>query len=180
MGGGSGVAGDDDHGDSHGGVAGSRAGSLKGTDMSTLDALLHDDDDLEPVTRSAPATAPAAGVASAEAAVSTSASEPGPVPVSAEWGEVIKQYIKEPSTPLEKERQELLASLEYHSPETLSTEHELSAFKRNRTETELLARARLAVMYERKEAARRRREGSAEAWPESLPAPALELDDEVG
>lgn len=179
VGGGSGVAGDEAHGDSHGGVAGGRAGGLKGTDMSTLDALLHDDDDLEPVTRSAPATAPAAGVASAEAAVSTSASEPGPV--SAEWGEVIKQYIKEPSTPLEKERQELLASLEYHSPETLSTEHELSAFKRNRTETELLARARLAVMYERKEAARRSREWQRRGMAlESLPAPALELDDEVG
>ena len=82
---------------------------------------------------------------------------------------------------LEEERQELLSSLEFVTPEQLTSEHELSAFKRNRTETELLARARLAVMYEHKEAARRSREWQRRGMVlDSLPAPALELDDEVG
>ena len=172
--------------------SGDRTGDLRGADMSTLDALLRDDDDLEPKALSSPSpsasTSAATGAAvasgdssSAASSSSSSSSDSESGPVSAEWGEIIKKYLRQPTTALEEERQELLSSLEFVSPEQLTSEHELSAFKRNRTETELLARARLAVMYERKEAARRSREWQRRGMVlDSLPAPALELDDEVG
>ena len=147
--------------------------------MSTLDALLHDDDGLDMpsvnnVSEGANGPEPSAADEATEGASGAGTSGRA----SSEWQAVIDSYIRPPSTPLETERQELLRSFEYHAPEDLTTEAELGALQRARTETELLARARLAVVYEQKEAARRVREWQRRGVAmDSLPAPALELTD---
>ena len=167
------------------GAKSGRSGSSGKADMSTLDALLHDDDGLDlpsAAHNSGSSGSTGKSAARAEAAerglkVDGSASEPSHG-TSSEWKALIDTYIRPPSTPLESERHELLRSLEFHSPEELSTESELSAFQRARVETELLARARLSVAYEQKEAARRVREWERRGVAlDSLPAPALELTD---
>jgi hypothetical protein len=166
---------------------GGRGGHARGTggrgadstDMSTLDALLHDDDGLDMpsvnnVSEGANGPEPSAADEATEGASGAGTSGRA----SSEWQAVIDSYIRPPSTPLETERQELLRSFEYHAPEDLTTEAELGALQRARTETELLARARLAVVYEQKEAARRVREWQRRGVAmDSLPAPALELTD---
>jgi hypothetical protein len=157
-----------------------------GTDMSTLDALLHDDDGLDVTDGAASSNSSSSaghkgGDAGAAATEGGGDRDSNAAPVSEEWRDVISRYIRPPSTPLEMERQELLSGLEYLSPEELTTETELGAFKRNRVETELLARARLAVRYEQKESARRHREWQRRGMVlDSLPSPALELDEEQG
>ena len=173
-------------------VGNARDGDVGNTDMSTLDALLHDDDELDlssmaDVSEKANREDEGAGTAGASSRKaddlasgngkesSTTAADTG---ISSEWKAVIEKYIRPPNTPLEAERQELLRSLEYHAAEDLSTEAELKALQRTRIETELLARARLSVVYEQKEAARRAREwGKRGVSLDSLPAPALELKD---
>merc|ERR1711988_777883 len=85
----------------------------KGTNMSTLDALLRDDDDLEPISRVSSASAPTSTNKRPSSVNSSVVGDDKEVSanVSEEWNAIIKKYIREPSTPLEKERQDLLSSL---------------------------------------------------------------------
>ena len=78
----------------------------KGTNMSTLDALLRDDDDLEPISRVSSASAPTSTNKRPSSVNSSVVGDDKEVSenVSEEWNAIIKKYIREPSTPLEKER----------------------------------------------------------------------------
>ena len=175
------IVGSEGLGRSSGGGGG--GGEGKKTDMSTLDALLHDDDGLDSSLDTFSSSGSGSGEAfhtssSATAQVDVVKDSSSGTGVSSEWQAMIDSYIRPPTTPLETERQELLRSLEYHAPEELSSEAELNAFQRSRMETELLARARLAVVYEQKEASRRVREWERRGVAlDSLPSPALELTD---
>lgn len=84
-------------------------------------------------------------------------SEQGITKASAEWDAAVKKYIPEPVTQLQKARNEFLAQSDLvgQRPSELSTEAELKAFAAAREDTERLIRARLSVVYEKKEAARR-------------------------
>lgn len=84
-------------------------------------------------------------------------SEQGATKASADWDAAVKKYIPEPITQLQKARNEFLAQsdLAGQRPSDLSTESELKAFAKTREETERLIRARLSVLYEKKEIARR-------------------------
>jgi hypothetical protein len=86
----------------------------------------------------------------------------GPVDVgvrkgSSEWESVFNKYIPQPRTELERLRNRFLAQMEYSgdTPADLTTEAQLKDYQNARVEAEVMVRARLTVLYERKEAARR-------------------------
>lgn len=84
-------------------------------------------------------------------------SEQGTTKASADWDAAVKKYIPEPITQLQKARNEFLAQSDLvgQRRSDLSTESELKAFAETREETERLIRARLSILYEKKEIARR-------------------------
>jgi hypothetical protein len=153
---------------------GVRGGESGGVDMSQLDALLReaDDDDTDDF-------AEADGEEEEIEVEEEEEEEVNEVQMSAgEWDKVVKKYVREPSTDLERERDEFLGNMEHSSWKDATSEIELYAFHRDRTENQLIIRARLSVEYEKKEAARRFREWRRRGvWIEKLPPPALELID---
>ena len=91
---------------------------------------------------------------------------------------MVKKYVRTPSTTLEKERDTFLGNMERFDWTEAATEMELYTHNRERTENQLIIRARLSVDYERKESARRSREWRRRGvWIDKLPMPALELID---
>eukprot|EP00607_Mallomonas_marina_P001331 CAMPEP_0182438582 /NCGR_PEP_ID=MMETSP1167-20130531/85875_1 /TAXON_ID=2988 /ORGANISM="Mallomonas Sp, Strain CCMP3275" /LENGTH=259 /DNA_ID=CAMNT_0024632013 /DNA_START=248 /DNA_END=1027 /DNA_ORIENTATION=+ len=79
-------------------------------------------------------------------------------------------------TVLEKERDAYLKTLEYESWEEARDEDNLSGFYRERMDNQILVRARCAVEYEEKEAARRQREWERRGvWLEGFPSEPLQL-----
>ena len=159
------------------GVRGGAGGSA-GVDMSQLDALLQeaDDDDTDDFAADGEADE------DDEADKADDEEEEGsPAAVAerqADWDELVKKYVRTPSTTLEKERDTFLGNMERFDWTEAATEMELYTHNRERTENQLIIRARLSVDYERKESARRSREWRRRGvWIEKLPMPALELID---
>lgn len=76
---------------------------------------------------------------------------------SGEWEYVVEKYVPQPRTELERLRNKFFSQMEYSgdSPSDLTTEAQLKDYQDARVEAEVMVRARLAVLYERKEAARR-------------------------
>lgn len=72
-----------------------------------------------------------------------------------DWDKLVASYFRPATTGLERQRDELFDSVVLEGPENAEDEVDLYHHKRVRTENEIVARARLSVRYEQKEAARR-------------------------
>lgn len=95
-----------------------------------------------------------------------------------EWDRLVQTYFRTPTTDLERERQQLFSQVDLNSPELATDELDLYQFKRVRTENEIIARARLSVRYEEKEAARRSKDWKRRGvWLEDLPRAQLGVVD---
>ncbi len=79
---------------------------------------------------------------------------------------------------LERERDQLMRALEPQDWENFTEESELFLFRRFREDNDVLMRARLAVVYERKEAARRAAEWNRRGVliGDDLPRPTLTVN----
>lgn len=144
-------------------------GNSSEIDMSSLDALLRDDDDDNDVVKSKKSVK-SSGKTSTIATISTGSGR------GSEWDSLVEKYRKTPITVLEHEREKMYSQLEYNNIEDAKTEMDLYAFKKNRTENQIISRAKLSVRYEQKEAARRAREWRQRGvMLEDLPSPQLSL-----
>jgi hypothetical protein len=138
------------------GIGGAGAGG--GVDMSSLDALLRDDDDVDDVVEAsrgedavrrvgAGGDAVAAGSAAdsviddslESTSTSTSTSSFGvyvpkeiDIDSGAEWERVLKEYVKQPTSVLERERDRVFGKLEYSLWTEARTEQDLYTYKRQR------------------------------------------------
>ena len=72
-----------------------------------------------------------------------------------EWEVVLSNYVKQPKTTLDEEREKYYSGLDTVSPQDADEEHELYEWKKMRMENKIILKARLEHMYEQKEAARR-------------------------
>ena len=122
----------------HGGGAGE-------IDMSALDALLKDDeDDLKDGATAIDEIVDedATAVADIDATVEGQGGDAGRSVKSvddditadnaAEWSRILKEYVKQPTTKLEQERDRIFSKLEYASWKDARTENELHTFRRQR------------------------------------------------
>lgn len=109
----------------------------------------------------------------------------GPLDVGAtkgskEWDSVFKNYFPEPQTELEKRRNAFFTQMDHtgDTPSDLTTEAQLKDYKKTRLEVEMMVRARLAVIYEKKEAARRVEDTSQRTIPaDEFPTLPMPIDE---
>lgn len=96
---------------------------------------------------------------------------------SPEWSSLVKQYVGEPKTDLEHEREAFFLQMEPENPlSTLNNEMDLNNYQRERFDSELLVRSRLQREYEEKEAARLEKQfDERKLWREELPPPSLKV-----
>ena len=149
-------------------------GAGRSMDMTSLDALLSADEEEIGKAAAASRRAPSQSANAVQGGNSSNGNSRD----EKEFMAMVKKHIRLPGTDLEKERDELFSSMEYTSWQNAQDEDDLSIFKRTRLENEVLARARLSVLYEQKESARRSEEWKNRGvWLDSLPSPALSLID---
>lgn len=149
--------------------------------MSELDALLRDDDKV--VLSTAADSGKAASVAETAA---TSEATAASVKVKktlrdddpAKWQRLIEQYMPNPKTELEKERHEELANVLAWSWDDCVSEADLKSTHRDLIDSQLLAKAKLATIYDKKEGARRSREwANRKMMLDELPTAELQVVD---
>jgi hypothetical protein len=142
-------------------------GNSSEIDMSSLDALLKDDDDDNHVVKSKKSVK---SHGKTKDTISTGFGR------GAEWDALVEKYRKTPVTVLEHERERMFSQLEYNNIEDTRAEVDLYDFKRTRIENQIVSRAKLSVRYEQKEAARRAREWrQRDVLLQKLPSPQLSL-----
>jgi hypothetical protein len=123
----------------------SRHGGAGEIDMSALDALLKDDEDDfkdgataiddivdEDATATADLDAAAEGQVGDASRSVKSVDDEITVDNAAEWSRILKEYVKQPTTKLEQERDRIFSKLEYASWKDARTENELHTFRRQR------------------------------------------------
>lgn len=135
--------------------------------MNELDALLRDDDDLDlsksaegakddDATVAAAAAAKAAEETLAQGAIVAPLSEKEEDPIR--WQKLIEQYVPAPTTELEQIRHEELRKVLLWSWDDCLTEQDLKSTQRDLVDSQLLAKAKLSNLYNKKETARRSKE----------------------
>lgn len=174
-------------------VGGSGSATPEDMDMSPLDALLLDDDEIDAHTdgETKPQKDEATAHLNDHAMSSSSAAQHDQSAVlrdlssysassmgEEEWSKLVSRYFKKSKTELETQREALFSMMESQKVDEAEDELDLYHFKRTRTENMVVTRARLAVEYEQKESARRVAEWrSRGVWLEALPRAQLNLID---
>jgi hypothetical protein len=73
----------------------------------------------------------------------------------AEWTDLVENYFKKPVTTLDLEREKYYSQLDVTNHMEAEEEYELYEMKKVRMENKIIIKAKLELMYEQKEAARR-------------------------
>lgn len=72
-----------------------------------------------------------------------------------DWNRMIRNYYKKPVTALDHARDKFYKNMEVESFDSCTEEHQLYILHRTRLENEIIIKARLELLYEKKEGARR-------------------------